>query len=92
MESPDADGPRRRERGPRGRDNESQSSSYGRTARRAYAAVYPPAGRRTLVAYAYRCPHCDGTHLGRAADAAAVAGVRRGGCGRLVDLVAGDAL
>lgn len=52
--------------------------------------LYPPAGRRALTAFSYRCPHCAGVHLGRAVDPAAIGGVRRGGCGRLVRLTTAE--
>ena len=93
MRAPDDSGPRPgSRRGPADLHTghaRSGSSSHGQGAPRAYVTVLPPAGRRLLTWISYRCPHCGGTHLGRIGDPAALEGIRRGGCGRLVDLVRG---
>lgn len=50
-------------------------------------SLYAPAGRRTWWWYSYRCRSCGQYQLGRARDLDKVTGVRRAGCGHLVQIM-----
>lgn len=53
----------------------------------AYASAYAPCAGRTQWAYAYQCPRCGGSHLGRNARLDTLGGLRRARCGRLVWII-----
>ncbi len=55
-----------------------------RRSRIAHASLFPPAARRTRYMITYRCPLCDGYHLGYADTRETASGRRAAGCGRIV--------
>jgi hypothetical protein len=63
----------------------------GRPTRRkpqtAYVSLYAPTGRRKWWWYSYRCPECGAYQLGRARQLDHVTGIRKAGCGHLVEIV-----
>ena len=58
-----------------------------RKPRSAYVSLYAPSGRRTWWWYSYQCRDCGAYQLGRARQLDQVTGVRKAGCGHLIEIV-----
>jgi hypothetical protein len=58
-----------------------------RKPRPVYVSLYAPSGRRTCWWYSYRCCDCGAYQFGRARQLDQVTGIRKAGCGHLVEIV-----
>jgi hypothetical protein len=58
-----------------------------RKPRPVYVSLFAPTGHRTQWWYSHRCRDCGTYQLGRARQLDQVTGIRRAGCGHLVEIV-----